>query len=290
MKKNSFKMELIETREQLLENIATLKKYLIGNNQNNKAFAFGIIQNGRNFFVIQEEDKSFSFFPSRFIGYKRNTREKHEWAKSSSLLDGKETSPAISKILAKKHIEHEEFEKEYKMFYRKIGVGKISLRKRRYWILNELEDLLRININYTERIIQSIEKKLHVSTSEKQQIAKARIGQSVIREKLLETRKHCEVCQIKQKELLVASHIKPWSESDDYEKGDLNNLLLLCAMHDALFDKGFISFDEEGKIIVSAMVNEEELEKYLLNKKMKITVDNAKSKFLMYHRKNIFKK
>lgn len=106
----------------------------------------------------------------------------------------------------------------------------------------------------------------------------------------METRKHCEVCQIKQKELLVASHIKPWSESDDYEKGDLNNLLLLCAMHDALFDKGFISFDEEGKIIVSAMVNEEELEKYLLNKKMKITVDNAKSKFLMYHRKNIFKK
>ncbi len=41
---------------------------------------------------------------------------------------------------------------------------------------------------------------------------------------------------------------------------------------------------------IATMVDEEELEKYLLNKKMKITVDNAKSKFLMYYRKNIFKK
>lgn len=41
---------------------------------------------------------------------------------------------------------------------------------------------------------------------------------------------------------------------------------------------------------IATMVDEDEWEKYLLNKKMKITVDNAKSKFLMYHRKNIFKK
>ena len=41
---------------------------------------------------------------------------------------------------------------------------------------------------------------------------------------------------------------------------------------------------------IATMVDEEEWEKYLLNKKMKITVDKAKSKFLMYHRKNIFKK
>lgn len=125
MTKKNIEMKLIESREQLLENVATLKKYLTDNEQSNKAFAVEIIQNGMTFYVVQENN-CFSFFPSRFIGYKKNSKTKHEQANAKKLLDGKETNPRISKILAKKNINSEEAEKEYKKFCQHIGITKIT--------------------------------------------------------------------------------------------------------------------------------------------------------------------
>ena len=52
-------------------------------------------------------------------------------------------------------------------------------------------------------------------------------------------------------ELLVASHIKPWSISDANEKLDIHNGLLMCPNHDKLFDRGYISFDDTGRILIS---------------------------------------
>ena len=53
--------------------------------------------------------------------------------------------------------------------------------------------------------------------------------------------------------MLIASHIKKWSDcANDAERLDDNNGLLLCAHHDALFDKHLITFDEHtGALIVS---------------------------------------
>lgn len=291
MEKDSFKMPLIETREQLLENIDTLKTYLLGDDKSKNEFAIEKIQNGRVFFVVQHEGY-FSFYPSRFIGYQKNSKIKHEQANVKELLDGKKTNPQISKILCKKNVYNAKIEEEYKKFCQRIGIIKISKNKRSYWILDELEMAISNTIGSTNNIIQSFEedKKNHISTAEKEQIVKSRIGQSVIRNKLLFLKKHCELCSIKQEELLVASHIKPWAESDNFERGDKDNLLLLCAMHDALFDKGFISFDEEGKILISEEIKRDELEKYMLYENMKISVDDTKKKYLSFHRENIFRK
>lgn len=62
MEKDSFKMPLIETREQLLENIDTLKTYLLGDDKSKNEFAIEKIQNGRVFLLFSMKD-IFLFIP-----------------------------------------------------------------------------------------------------------------------------------------------------------------------------------------------------------------------------------
>lgn len=68
----------------------------------------------------------------------------------------------------------------------------------------------------------------------------------------------CRICGLYNQQLLVASHIQPWSKSTNDERLDSENGLLLCALHDALFDKGLISFDDDGKMLVSYRLSLEE--------------------------------
>jgi 5-methylcytosine-specific restriction protein A len=56
--------------------------------------------------------------------------------------------------------------------------------------------------------------------------------------------------------LLKASHIKPWRDSDNAERLDIYNGLLLIPNLDSAFDKGYISFDDGGKIIISDMIKD----------------------------------
>ena len=88
---------------------------------------------------------------------------------------------------------------------------------------------------------------------------------------------------------MIISHIKPWAKSEDHEKLDESNILLLCSMHDALFDKGLISFDDNGKILISSELDENEQALVNVNEDsyIKITSDRQ-IEFLKYHRENIF--
>ena len=51
-----------------------------------------------------------------------------------------------------------------------------------------------------------------------------------------------------KQELLIASHIKSWKDSEDYERTDINNGLLLNPTYDALFDKHLIGFEDSGRL------------------------------------------
>lgn len=86
---------------------------------------------------------------------------------------------------------------------------------------------------------------------------KQRIGQSKWREALISKMgERCAVCNIHLKDLLVASHIKDWSKSNEVERTSLKNGLVLCNMHDKLFDRKFISFDENGRILISDKIRD----------------------------------
>lgn len=131
---------------------------------------------------------------------------------------------------------------------------------------------------------------LGVEGSFKDCVVKQRINQSFFRKQLLKKYNHCCLCDVSAKELLVASHIKPWSVSSSKEKVDDNNGLLLCPNHDALFDQGFISFDDNGNIIISDRLSNVNRKSMDVNENMNISVNNKIRGYLKYHRDNILKK
>lgn len=120
---------------------------------------------------------------------------------------------------------------------------------------------------------------------EKLYLAKHRANQGRIRDYALE---HygckCHLCSLKIRSLLVVSHILPWSESDNKQKADMNNLLLLCPQHDALFDQHLISFDCDGKILIDSSLDETVRVLLNINPDMKIEIPPAMEEYMKHHR------
>lgn len=97
----------------------------------------------------------------------------------------------------------------------------------------------------------------------------------------------CPVCGIHLPHMLIASHIKPFRDcAHIFEAADHNNGLLLCRNHDYLFDQGYITYTDEGKLVVSRQLKHpEHYQLHDLNKK--IMTENRKL-YMDYHRKHIF--
>ncbi|WP_051588908.1 HNH endonuclease [Ruminococcus sp. NK3A76] len=129
---------------------------------------------------------------------------------------------------------------------------------------------------------------------EKEAVVKVRVNQSKFREKLLEKFDcKCCLCGVNMPELLTASHIKPWSDSDENEKLSSDNGLLLCPNHDRLFDSGYISFDDSGNIIISSKIDESNKMFLNINSDMRINEKYFSEEmlfFIRFHRSKIFKK
>lgn len=97
-------------------------------------------------------------------------------------------------------------------------------------------------------ILQNTLKNNAISGMDIERIVKARVTQGSFRRLLLLECHHCNLCDISTTSVLRASHIKEWSESTREELIEANNGLLLCANHDALFDRHLISFAPETGI------------------------------------------
>jgi putative restriction endonuclease len=102
-----------------------------------------------------------------------------------------------------------------------------------------------------DALSDSIRNRTDIGETEKTQLVKARRGQGIYRTNLEAFEIKCRVTGVTNKRHLRASHIKPWRMSTDFEKLDGNNGLLLSPHIDHLFDQGFISFKDNGELIVS---------------------------------------
>lgn len=125
---------------------------------------------------------------------------------------------------------------------------------------------------------------------EREAVIKTRVNQGIFRKGLLRRYKKCCLCNVQNQNLLIASHIKPWSEAGLNEKVDFDNGLLLCPNHDKLFDLGYISFDKDGKILISSELERVDQAFLNVNDNMEINVNTNTLEYLNYHRENIFRK
>ena len=103
---------------------------------------------------------------------------------------------------------------------------------------------------YTAALLDDMQRLREVpSSTERDALTKARLGQGLFRHRVSELEPACRVTGLARQEFLVASHIKPWRSCDNSERLSGANGLLLSPHVDKLFDRHWISFDTGGELI-----------------------------------------
>jgi putative restriction endonuclease len=136
-----------------------------------------------------------------------------------------------------------------------------------------------------------VQQRADLEPVEKGTLIRARRGQGRYRQGLETVEIGCRLTGLIDRRHLRASHIKPWCVSNDHEKLDPNNGLLLSPHVGHLFDRGYISFTDEGELLISRALNPVVLSAWGLRVPMKRKVFNEKQcVYLVYHRNNVFEK
>ncbi len=130
-----------------------------------------------------------------------------------------------------------------------------------------------------------------LSSTEREAIIKARIGQGQFRNSLISYWGCCAITGCTELSVLRASHIKPWSQSNISERMSLYNGILLSPNFDVCFDNGLISFDDSGTILISKYLDDKNLRTLGIHKDIRLsTIEDKHKKYLQYHREYIFEK
>jgi hypothetical protein len=125
---------------------------------------------------------------------------------------------------------------------------------------------------------------------EKIQLVKARRGQGLFKANVRLIEQSCRVTGVSEIKHLRASHIKPWSQSNDREKLDGHNGLLLSPHVDHLFDRGFISFKQQGELLISKKLNQAVLDNWEIEVPANVGIfSDTQEKYLTFHRDKIFR-
>ncbi|MDO8291563.1 MAG: HNH endonuclease [Gallionella sp.] len=126
-----------------------------------------------------------------------------------------------------------------------------------------------------------------LSPTSKQEMLNIRIGQQRFRKLVLDMWGHqCAITGAAQ--FITASHIKPWSVSDNSERLDPFNGLPLSPVYDKAFDVGLISFDDEGKILISKQLGQDGILLGITGQERIRKLNFLHRKYLAYHRKTLF--
>jgi 5-methylcytosine-specific restriction protein A len=119
----------------------------------------------------------------------------------------------------------------------------------------------------------------------------SRIGQGRFRQDLLTLwGEKCAVTGLAVKALLKASHMKPWRASNNAERLDAHNGLLLAPSYDCAFDAGLISFTEGGQLLISPELDKAAVAALGLNAAAVLrVVKEPHLPYLDYHRREVFR-
>lgn len=135
--------------------------------------------------------------------------------------------------------------------------------------------------------IDAVEASTELPSTERKALVAARVGQGRFRQELVKKWGCCAATGFTQTSLLVASHIKPWRLADNRERLDPYNGLLLLPNIDKAFDRNYITFAQDGKIILSREL--ENIQQLAVTEDIKIKFDVRHQKYLDFHRNECFR-
>lgn len=150
-------------------------------------------------------------------------------------------------------------------------------------------DQAQIEVQIADQAQQNIEQDDGLQKTEKSQLVKSRRGQGLFRTRLEGVEPACRVTGITNKRHLVASHIKPWSASTNDERLDGENGLLLSPHIDHLFDRGYISFDDDGSVIFAKELKASVIEAWGVELSNVGRFTPGQCVYLKYHRKKVLR-
>ena len=140
------------------------------------------------------------------------------------------------------------------------------------------------DLDFWER---KIEQEAELPETDREAIIRARRGQGLFKQRVLQIEDKCRITGVTNRVQLVASHCKPWRDSNNEERLDGENGLLLTPSIDHLFDRGFIGFEDSGSLIVSPVAHKESLRRMGIETERLVNVggfSEGQRKFLDFHR------
>lgn len=200
------------------------------------------------------------------------------------LIDSSLTETKIKEIISREEIEYAKRDRyNYKKAPSDIAAAlKKFLKFIQSGYCKQLEDLEAKEEN-------RIKENTALKETERTALIKSRVGQGNFRKDLVDYWQGCALSDSNMINILVASHIKPWRVSDNAERLDVFNGLLLLPNYDKLFDLGYISFMPNGEIVISSLLPKEEYSCLNLDRSLRLShIDDKHQPYLSYHRDNCF--
>ncbi|MGH9784951.1 MAG: HNH endonuclease [Terriglobia bacterium] len=147
---------------------------------------------------------------------------------------------------------------------------------------------------WEEHLRDEIASNRTLAQTEKEQVILARRGQGLFRQNVQRLERACRVTKVDRPEHLRASHCKPWRDcGTNEERLNGENGLLLTPSIDHLFDRGFISFEDKGELLISPVAHNASLNRMGVYTVERINVgpfSEGQRKFLDFHRNYVFLK
>jgi putative restriction endonuclease len=114
--------------------------------------------------------------------------------------------------------------------------------------------------SWERKLEQGVADDAAIPETDRLAIIRARKGQGLFKERVGQIEARCRITGVENPAHLVASHCKPWRDSTNEERLNGENGLLLTPSIDHLFDRGFIGFEDNGKLIISPVAHRPSLQ------------------------------
>lgn len=244
---------VIETLEDLIDNLLTIEAYLGGDySEEERKFAMYLIQRGHNF-VAYKVQSEWHFAPSRFVGYKDNNMYKHL---NNDSKDGKETTPIINGIAKKELCFDPILEKAYIEYCELLNI-ELHHNKRQYWFFD-----------FTDTSFEKLANK-HENRYQEGRLIERRHKKRERNRKLVEEAKrrfrnkhngqiYCEICGFNfmstyDIDYIEVHHLKALMDMEEGDVTSLDDVCLVCSnCHRVIHSQyPFLTMDQVTKLIKS---------------------------------------
>lgn len=129
--------------------------------------------------------------------------------------------------------------------------------------------------------------------TEAERLVLQRVGQDIFRNGLIEFWEgRCAITGLAVTELLRASHIKPWADcKTDAERMDVFNGFLFAPHLDAAFDRGFITVENDGAVVIADALDFEARRLLGLDQPLRVrAIHEGHRRYLPWHRGKVFRR